>query len=182
MPFKGRIACLTVGLLASVAIEVDAGEVRIKGVHLCCGSCVAGVDEALDGLAGVDGVAADRNAKVVTFTAENAAAARSGIDALAKAGFHGTATHDGEPVAFPDSGAKEGAKVKRLVVSGVHLCCGACVTGAQKALENVEGVEAIEIDRKERVVRMIGKDIDEVAGVAALNAGGFHGTVVREKD
>ena len=26
-----------------------------------------------------------------------------------------------------------------------------------------------------------GKDIDETKGVAALNAGGFHGTVVREK-
>lgn len=161
-------------LLVTVS-AVQAGEVTVKGVHLCCGSCVRGVAKALDGVDGVSDVASDRKAKTVTFTATDDKAAQAGVDALAKGGFHGTATHGDKKVAFPASGAKKGATADEVTFTNVHLCCGACVTGAKKALAGVKA--EFSADRKGSSVTLKGSDIDVAAAAAALNAAGFHATV-----
>jgi periplasmic mercuric ion binding protein len=186
MPKGKTMKVLQIAAAAALILAVshnvsEAGRVTVKGVHLCCGACVAGVEEALIDVEGVSDVAADRNSKIVTFTAAGDSAAQKGIDALAKAGFHGAATHGEKKLSFPASGAKKGEKSNRIVLTGLHLCCGACVTGAQQALENVAGAATIEFDRKERIARIIGEGILVEEAVAALNAGGFHGTVQRAK-
>ena len=172
---------LSVMILATCASGSEAARVTVKGVHLCCGACVAGVDEALGDVSGVSGVTADRNSKTVTFTAADAKAAQAGIEALAKAGFHGTATHGSKKLRFPPSGVKKGEKANKITLTGLHLCCGACVSGAQKALQQVKGATTIEFDRKTKEARIFGKEIDVAAAIAALNKGGFHGTLKRDK-
>jgi copper chaperone CopZ len=149
----------------------------VKGVHLCCPSCVSAVDEALGGVQGVSNVAADRDSKLVTFTAADAKAAQAGVNALAQAGFHGAASHGKDAVPFPASGAKPGDKADAVTLAGVHLCCGACVTDAQKALADLDGVSVIDIDRNAATIKLSGSEIDVPAAVKALNAGGFHATI-----
>ncbi len=104
----------------------------------------------------------------------------SGIDALAKAGFHGSATHGDKVVKFPKTTAKKGDKANTVTFTGVHLCCGQCVTGAKKALENIKNVE-ITVDRPTQSVTLKGKDIDVLEVVNAFNAGGFHGNLKGDK-
>ncbi len=170
------IAGLAIALAAGTA---QAGDVAVKGVHLCCGACVAGANKALKDIDGVTKTAADRNGRLVTFKAKDAKAAAAGIAALAKGGFFGTASHDGKLIKFPDSGAKKGTLSDTVAIGGVHLCCGACVTGAQKALENLKNVKSIDIDRKLRTITLHGAKIDELAVVSALNRGGFYASILK---
>jgi copper chaperone CopZ len=159
----------------------EAGRVTIKRVHLCCGACVAAAQETLGEVKGVSKAAADRNSKTISFTVTDDKAAQNAINALAKAGFHGSATHGKKKVKFPASGAKKGETADKITLAGLHLCCTSCVTGAQKALQQVKGATAIEFDRKLNIARVFGKDISVIAAVAALNKGGFHATVKRGK-
>lgn len=168
---------IAITFITGLNATASAGDVTIKDVHLCCGACVVGANKALKKVDGLSDIACDRNAKIITFKAKDVKTAKSGIDALAKAGFHGKATHGGKPVSFPPSGAKKGLKADIVTFTGVHLCCGACVTAAQKAVKGVKGVTTIDIDRNAKSVTLKGKAIDVTAAVKALNAGGFHGTI-----
>ncbi|QDU36780.1 copper exporting ATPase [Maioricimonas rarisocia] len=167
-------ACATLMMLASTA---TAGDVKVEGVHLCCGACVKGVGKALKDVSGVEGVTCDRDEGSVAFAAESADAAKSAINALAAAGFFGKAKHDGEEVAFPKSGAKEGAKADTVSVSNVHLCCGGCVNAVAKAVKKVDGVSDVTCDRAESSVKVTGSDVSVEAVVEALNGAGFNAKV-----
>ena len=165
-------------LLCASADPAQAGSVNVKGVHLCCGACVRDANDALDGIKGVKDVVANRDSKTVTFAAEDDAAAKAGVKALAEAGFHGKATHGDKALPLPAAGKfKKGEKSPKIVFSGVHLCCGGCVNGAREAVENVEGVKQIDIDRTGSKVTVSGDEIDIAEAVKALNDGGFHGTI-----
>ena len=168
-------------LVVAGASVAEAGKVSVRGTHLCCGACQTAAVKALKGLKGVTATSVDRNAKVITFTAGDAKAVQTGILALSKAGFYGTTTHGKQKVAFPVSGAKRGERSDKVKLLGMHLCCDACVIGAQKALENVRGVSSIEIDRKLKTVRLIGKGISVPGSVAALNKAGYFCRVARPK-
>lgn len=166
------------GLLFSIAaLPVSAGEVQVTGVHLCCGACVKGVDKALHGVEGVSGVASDRESRKVRFTAADDKAAAAGIEALAKGGFHGTAKHGDATLAFPASGAKEGAKAGQVKIGNVHLCCAACVRAADEALKKVEGVGNVSADREASSIEVTGENVSVEALVKALNEAGFHATI-----
>lgn len=156
-------------------------EVTVKGVHLCCQSCSDGAESALEGIKGVSKPGTDRNTKLITFQAESKDAALEGIKSLAKEGFYGTALYGKEELKWPDSGAKKGNKVPTVVIEGLHLCCGACVTGAKEALEKLEGASEIQVDRTAEKITVTGKELDEAVVISALNKGGFFGTIKREE-
>ena len=168
---------LVLPALSAVLFFVSApkGEkVTVKGVHLCCGSCLSAANDALDGIDGVSGGSSDLNSKVVSFTADDSAAAKRGLEALAKEGFFGTAFLNGKAVDYPASGAKKDAQANSFTLTGIHLCCTSCVTASQKALQNVRGVKVIDIDRNERTIKLRGDKISIHDTVAALNKAGFH--------
>lgn len=170
-----RYLVLILGSFALVAAAVpQSGTVSVKGVHLCCGGCQSIADAALSEVQGISGISCDLNTKVISFKPDSDKTAEAGIKALAKAGFYGTATHDKKALTFPDSGAKKGAKSNSVVMTGVHLCCTACVTASQKALENVKGVTLIDIDRNEKTIKLTGDAIVIPDAVAALNKAGFY--------
>lgn len=154
-----------------------AGDVEISGVHLCCGACLKAVGETLGDVEGVSGAACDRETKTVTFTAADDEAAQAGIDALAEAGFHGSAKHGDDELEFPESGAKEDAKANEITVSGLHLCCGQCVRAVGSVVNEVDGVNDASCDREERTCTVSGENISVEALVAALNEAGFHAKV-----
>jgi len=173
------------GLVVIVASVVGFADkttgVTIKGVHLCCSSCSSGAESALQDLKGISKIGVDRNTKLISFDAESKEDATNALKALANDGFYGTAALGKEELKWPDSGAKKGQKVPTVVIEGVHLCCGACVTGVKEALENVPGATEIDVDRNAERVTVKGKEMDEVAVIAALNKGGFFGKIPREE-
>jgi copper chaperone CopZ len=62
-----------------------------------------------------------------------------------------------------------------VTLSGVHLCCKSCVTGAEKAVATTKGVTAA-IDKDAGTVKLTGADAPTVqAGVDALVNAGYFG-------
>jgi mercuric ion binding protein len=164
----GLMLLSAAGLLGAAALAET--KVEVKDVHLCCGACVKVVGAALKGVEGVKG-ACDREAKTVTITATDEAAAQKAVDALAAAGFHGQP--DTKAVRFPrDSGATKG-KVSTLTLTGVHNCCRSCCAAIKGAVKKVPGVTGDTAKPKGDSFEVTG-DYDAIELIRALHAAGFH--------
>src|SRR5258706_1899635 len=118
--------------LASQGADVTA---KISNVHLCCKSCVTGVEKVAAKIQGLT-AAVDKDAGTVSLTAPDAATVQKGADALVAAGYFGTSSD----VKIKNSTGAKGEKVQSLKVSGVHLCCAKCVTAVDEAVKSVAGV------------------------------------------
>ncbi len=160
----------------------EAGKVTVKGVHMCCGGCQTIAEDALSDLEGVDEVVCDLNTKAIEFQASSSKAATLGIKSLAAAGFFGKADHASTPLPFPASGAKKGLKANTVLLTGIHLCCTACVTASHKALTGVKGVTVIDIDRNAKSIKLTGDGLDTQEVVDALNRAGFYGLVSKKAE
>ena len=136
---KRHLLCLAAALALTASTPAADVTAKISKVHLCCKSCVTGVEKAVGK---VDGVTAtvDKDAGTVSLTGPDAATLQKAVDALMDAGYFGT-TSDSAIKLKKDTGAK-GEKVQTLQVSGVHLCCGKCVTAVDEALKSVDGVKS----------------------------------------
>jgi len=167
---------LTVASAAEKAVSV-----KIGGVHLCCGKCEKGVVEALKKTEGITDLETNKKKGSITFEAADEKAAKAAIVALAKGGFHGEAKAGDKKLEFPKLDVEKGTKSDKFTVTGMHLCCGKCVTGAKKALADVEGIEGEpKFTAKKGMITVSGKDIDILATFAALNKAGFHGELAKE--
>mgnify|MGYP001413771595 CR=1 FL=1 len=112
--------------------------VKLSKVHLCCQSCVNNVNKTMADIKGITAVA-DRDAKTISLTGPDAATVQTATDALIAAGYFGTSS-DASIKLNATTGAK-GQKMTSLQVSGVHLCCGTCVTVVDETLKAVSGVK-----------------------------------------
>ena len=120
MKFARLLSMATaVALLNSATAR--SGEVKIEGVHICCGQCVNIAQSTLKGIDGVSDGKADKDSGSITLTAANDEAAAAAIQALAKAGFRGSAKHGDRVLEFPGSNAEKGAKADTITIAGVHL-------------------------------------------------------------
>ncbi len=168
-------------LAAAVALlnfaTARAGEVKIEGVHICCGQCVNIAQSTLKAVEGVSDSKADKDSGSITLTAADEKAAVAAIQALAKAGFRGAAKHGDKALEFPGSNAEKGAKADTITIAGVHLCCPACYTAAEKALKSVDGVTAVNSDKKIKTLEVTGKGVDVNATLEALFKAGFQASV-----
>jgi periplasmic mercuric ion binding protein len=163
------LALITITALATVGRAETS--VKLSDVHLCCKSCVTGVEKAVAKAKGVT-AAVDKDAGTVTLTAADKAAVQGGVDALVAAGYYGKT--DSTEVALKDmTGAKDG-KVSSLMVSDVHLCCGKCVTAVQKALDKVKGVTGNTAEKNAKTFEVKG-DFNPKEVFAALHAAGLTG-------
>ncbi len=165
----GFVACL-------VSTVTQAGDVNVKGVHLCCGACVKGVNESLKEVEGITGLTVDKDAGTVVFQAESAELATNAIAKLAAAGFAGNATMGGERIKLPKIDVAKGTMSDSFEVKDVHLCCPGCVTGVQDALKDLEGVSEVSGNTETGVVTIKGDDVDVREAVRALRKAGFNGT------
>jgi copper chaperone CopZ len=171
-----RSMAFCVGLAFVVACgAVRAAEVKITGVHVCCGACVKAVNATLKDVAGVSNSKADQDG-TVSFDAADEKAAAAGIAALAKAGFHGNAKSGDKALEFPAVAVEKGAKADVVTIAGLHLCCGNCYKATGDALK---GLGTVTSNKEAKTVTVTGKGIDVAAVVAALNKAGFHGTVAK---
>jgi copper chaperone CopZ len=111
--------------------------VKLSDVHLCCESCVKGVQKAVAKVPGVK-AESDMDDKTISLTAPDAATLQKGVDSLVAAGYFGKSS-DAAVKVNGETGAKN-EKVQSLKIEDTHLCCPSCVKAVNKALSGVSGV------------------------------------------
>ncbi|HEY6167297.1 MAG TPA: hypothetical protein VI454_04605 [Verrucomicrobiae bacterium] len=162
---------LAAGLALSLTASAANTTVKLSGVHLCCNSCVKGVEKAIATVKGVTAVV-DKDGQAVALTAPDKAVVQQGIDAIVEAGYFG-ASDNPSLKAKAAPGGKEG-KVSSLNVEGVHLCCAKCVKAVNEAVGKVKGVKGTNAEKNAKSFEVTGefqaKDI-----FAALQKAGLSG-------
>jgi periplasmic mercuric ion binding protein len=133
---KSILASAILALTLAVSAQAES-TVKLTDVHLCCQSCVKGVDKVASK---VDGVKATSSMddKTVSLTGPDNAALQKTVDALVAAGYYGKSSDPAIKV-NAETGAKD-EKVQSLKIEDVHLCCGSCVKAVNRALGGVSGV------------------------------------------
>ncbi|MEQ1861547.1 MAG: hypothetical protein ABMA13_16620 [Chthoniobacteraceae bacterium] len=157
---------LVLALLAVTASAFAGQKVTLSGVHNCCKSCTKGIEKAV---ATVPGVTTAADKETITLTAGTAADLQKAVDALFAAGFTGVSDNAAVKVAAvvaPD------AEVTTLTISGAHLCCGKCVTAAEKAILGVSGVTGHTAEKNSETFKVEGK-FNAKAVMASLAKAGF---------
>jgi copper chaperone CopZ len=134
---KNLIVTVVAALAFTVAVRASEVTAKLTGVHLCCPSCVKGVNKAVEGVTGVSATASEEQG-IVTLTGPDTASVQKAADALVAAGYYGKSS-DPAIKLHGETGAK-GKNVKSLEVENVHLCCGKCVKAVTNALSEVKGV------------------------------------------
>ena len=166
---------ILLSLIAAFALVLPAhsadATTKLSNVHLCCNSCVKGVDKALSGVTGAK-AQSDKDAGTVTINAPDKATAQKAVDALVAAGYYGKSS-DAAIKVTANSGAKNG-KVQALKVTGVHLCCNKCVTSVTDALSKVPGVKGNTAAKGAESFEVTG-DFNAKDAFAELNKAGLSG-------
>jgi copper chaperone CopZ len=167
---KSSIPALIVTAALALVARAETS-VKLSNVHLCCKSCVTGVEKAVAKAKGVTATC-DKDGGTVTLSGADKAAVQGAVDALVEAGYYGKS--DDSSIAPKDTtGAKDG-KVASLTVTNVHLCCDKCVKAVAKALGSVKGVTGNTAEKKATSFQVTG-DFNPKEVFAALQSEGLTG-------
>lgn len=149
---------------AAFTLQASAeSTLELTGVHNCCKSCTKGIEKAVTGA----GATATIDGETVTITARSSSDVKKAAEALVAAGYFG------EGATAPEV---KDAKVKSAKVSGVHLCCGKCVTAVEKAVKSVAGASSHTAEKGSESFTVEG-DFSTKELAAALNKAGLSGTI-----
>ncbi|MBI5774995.1 MAG: hypothetical protein HZA89_14800 [Verrucomicrobia bacterium] len=162
---------LTLTMAALTTSVWAAQTVTLANVHLCCASCVKGV-EKVAAKAKDATFACDKDAGTVTITAPDAKAAQKAVDALVAAGYYGKSSD--AAVKAKSNATGSDAKVQKLTLNGVHLCCGKCVTAVDKAIKGVKGVTGHTAEKNAASFEVTG-DFSAKEVLGALEKAGLSG-------
>lgn len=151
------------------ARELPAGpvELTLAEAHLCCGGCRNAVVGAV---AGMEGVAVTTEGKNVMVSAPTGAKAMEAVKAIHAAGYYGVPSME----IFADKTPYAAEKTKSATLTGIHLCCGKCVTAATEAIKSVEGVAEVTGMEKNAAQVTVSGEFSPAALAQALHAAGFH--------
>jgi copper chaperone CopZ len=174
MKLTKAFALVAVLGLASASAVLAETTVKLSDVHLCCGSCVKGIESSVGKVKGAT-VVADKDAGTVTITAPDEATAKKAVTAVAKAGYFGKS--DNEKIKV-DATKADDTKVASLKVTGLHLCCGKCVKAFDGAVKKVDGVTGHTAENKSSEATISG-NFSPKAVVAALNAAGLNAEIAK---
>src|SRR5437870_4941014 len=104
-----KVITLTSVLLAfGWSAQAAESSVKLSHVHLCCNSCVKGVDKAISNVSGA-AAQSDKEAGTVTITAPDTETVQKAVDALVAGGYFGTSSDPAVKVR-----AKSGAKNEKV--------------------------------------------------------------------
>ena len=146
---------------------------KITDVHLCCKSCVTGIEKAIEPVSGVKATV-DQDAGTVTLAGADSATIQKAADALVAAGYFGKSS---DVKLNPSTGAK-GEKVQTLKIEGVHLCCGKCVKAVDRAVKSVPGVKDQTATKGAKSFEVTG-DFNDQEVLTALQKEGLTGKVAK---
>ncbi len=170
---KSSILPIAIALLAAGTLRAETASVQITKVHLCCQSCVKGVQSAV---APVKGVTASINKEdeTVALVGPDVATVQKAADAIVTAGYYGKSSNP--DIKITTSPGATGQKVQTLKVDGVHLCCGKCVSTVNDALTTVPGVTGNTATKGSKSFTVTG-DFNDKDVFAALEKAGLSGHV-----
>jgi periplasmic mercuric ion binding protein len=171
---KSFFATTLVALALAGSAYADAS-VKLTDVHLCCQSCVKGVQKAVAKVPGVK-AESDMDDKTISLTAPDAATLQKGVDSLTAAGYYGKSS-DAAIKVNAETGAKD-VKVEKLKIEDTHLCCGSCVKAVNKALADIPGVTGNTATKGATSFEVTG-DFNEKAVFDALQKKGLTGHVAQ---
>jgi len=146
---------------------------KITDVHLCCKSCITGVEKAVGEVPGAK-AEVDQDAGKVTLSGPDSGTVQKAADALVAAGYFGKCK-EGSVKLDADTGAK-GQKVQSLKIEGVHLCCGKCVKAVDRAVKSVAGAKEQTATKGAKSFEVTG-DFNDQEVFAALQKEGLTGKV-----
>jgi len=172
---KNYLAFITMALALSLSARAADVTAKISDVHLCCPSCVKGVEKAVADVKGLSATA-DKDAGIVSLTGPDTATVQKGADALVAAGYFGKSS-DARIKLAADTDAK-GKKVQTLKLEGVHLCCGKCVSAVDKAVKSVPGVKEQTATKNAESFEVTG-DFNDQDVLDALHKAGLAGKVAK---
>jgi periplasmic mercuric ion binding protein len=158
----------------TLAVSAADSTAKITDVHLCCKSCVSGVEKAVSKVPDAK-AEVDQDAGTVTLSGPDTATVQKAADALVAAGYFGKVS-DGNAKLAHETGAK-GEKVKSAKVEGVHLCCEKCVKAVDKATASVPGVKAHTATKGAKSFDVTG-DFNDKDLMTALQREGLTGKIV----
>jgi periplasmic mercuric ion binding protein len=158
---------LLVALALAVAARAES-TVKLSDVHLCCKSCVTGAEKAVGKVSGAT-ITCDADAGSATVSASDTATAQRAVDSLVAAGYFGKSGNP-EIMLKDTSGAKD-AKVSKLAVNDVHLCCKKCVTAVTKAIGSVKGVTGNNAEKGAKTFEVTGDFSPKEVFAALQNVG-----------
>ena len=168
-----RITLTSAAMAVALVSSIQAADVstKLSDVHLCCQSCVKGVQAAVGKVPGAT-VKADKDEGTVSISGPDKATVQKAVDALVAGGYFGKSS-DASIKLKNNSGAM-GKKVQSLKVEGVHLCCGKCVSAVNDALNSVAGVKANTATKNAESFTVTG-DFNDKDVFAALQKAGLSG-------
>ena len=169
---KNVLVCILLGFAFLANAQTST---KISDVHLCCQGCTKGVEKAVANVKEVT-ASVDQDAGTVTLAGPDKAAVQKAANALVAAGYFGKSSND-EIKLSTDSGAK-GKKVQTLKLEGVHLCCGKCVSAADKAMKSVSGVREHTAKKNAESFEVTG-DFNDSEVLKALQNAGLNARVAR---
>jgi len=172
---KNTLASVVIALTVSLSAQAAEVSTKISDVHLCCQSCVKGVQKAVADIKGVT-VDADQDAGTVTLKGPDKAGVQKAADALVAAGFFGKSSDAG--IKLSSNTGATGKKVQTLKLEGVHLCCGKCVSAVDKAVKSVAGVKEHTAKKNAETFEVTG-DFNDKEVLSALQKAGFTGKVAK---
>jgi copper chaperone CopZ len=172
-----KIALLSLTAVIALSVSARAADTtaKISGVHLCCKSCVTGVEKAVDTVPGAK-AEVDKDAGTVTLSGPDTATVQKAANAMVKAGYYGKSSETG--VAMKSRTGAKNVKVQTLKVEGVHLCCPKCVKAVDTALKSVDGVKEQNATKGAKSFDVTG-DFNDQEVFAALQKEGLTGKVAK---
>ena len=170
---KTILASAAVAFALAVSARAADVSVKLTDVHICCQSCVKGIQATVSKVSGL-AAQTDQDEGIITLTAADKATVQKGVDALVAAGYFGKSSDPNIKVKA-DTGAKD-QKVTELKVEGVHLCCGKCVKAVNGVLESVPGVKGNNAAKEVKSFTVTG-DFNEKDVFDALQKAGLTGKV-----
>ncbi|SPE55551.1 conserved exported hypothetical protein [Verrucomicrobia bacterium] len=166
---------LSFALVCALAAARAEDTAKITDVHLCCKSCVNGVQKAIGQVPGAK-AEVDQDAGTVTLTAPDKATLQKAADALVGAGYFGKSSDSG--ITMDASTGAKGEKVKSLTIEGVHLCCAKCVKAVDHAVKAVPGVQEQTATKGAKSFEVTG-DFHDKDVLDALQKDGLTGKVAK---
>jgi copper chaperone CopZ len=173
---KSILAAVVLALTLTLSGRAADASVKLTDVHLCCESCVKGVQKAVGKVSGVTATS-DMDDKTISLTGPDAATVQKAVDSLTVAGYYGKSS-DAAYTVSAATGAKD-QKVKSMEVKDVHLCCGSCVKAVNKALGTVSGVTGNTATKGAKSFTVTG-DFNDKEVMDALQKVGLTGQVAKE--
>ena len=158
-------------LVAAFALVLSsrADDAKITDAHLCCDSCVKGVQKAVGTVPGLTATC-DKDAGTITLSAADKATLQKGADALTAVGYFGTSS---DVKIDASTGAKD-KNVQSLTVNDTHICCPKCVKAINKAVKAVPGVTGVDAKKGDTSFTVTG-DFNDKAVFDALQKAGLTG-------